>query len=442
VISFVQVGKTYPDGTVAVAATDLSAESGRITVLVGPSGSGKTTLLRMVNRMIDPTSGEILIDGVDVRSKSAPELRRGIGYVIQNAGLFPHRTVLANVMTVPRLLGWSKSKARERAMELLTTVGLEESHAKRYPFQLSGGQQQRVGVARALAADPPVLLMDEPFSAVDPVVRKDLQTELLRLQSELSKTILFVTHDIDEAIQLGDKVAVLNTGGVLEQFDTPTELLANPKNGFVESFLGLDRGVRRLSFFSSSGVPLRPEPVIAQDAPAAEVLARKGTQPWLLVVDGEQRPLGWLRADQVPASGDLSTVPVGDLTSYGHTFDAETDSLRAALDSAILSPSSRAVGVGVDGRVIGVASVEELVPAIRAAQDGSAPATIHGAALDAEQVGGLPADEGDGGGSGAESGASGAVEPGNPATGSPAADRPAPEHPGTGGDDDDNPETD
>ncbi|WP_323746598.1 ABC transporter ATP-binding protein [Catenulispora pinisilvae] len=382
-ISFVQVGKTYPDGTVAVAATDLTADSGRITVLVGPSGSGKTTLLRMVNRMIEPTGGEILIDGVDVRSKSAPELRRGIGYVIQNAGLFPHRTVLANVMTVPRLLGWSRDKARERAMELLTTVGLEESHAKRYPFQLSGGQQQRVGVARALAADPPVLLMDEPFSAVDPVVRKDLQTELLRLQSELSKTILFVTHDIDEAIQLGDKVAVLNTGGVLEQFDTPTELLANPKNEFVESFLGLDRGVRRLSFFSSTGVPLRPEPVVARDAPAAEVLARRGAQPWLLVVDGGHKPLGWLTAEQVPADGDLTKVAVGELVSYGHTFGAETDSLRAALDSAILSPSSRAVGVAEDGRVVGVASVEELVPAIRAAQSASVPDTGRGDLSDA-----------------------------------------------------------
>ncbi|ACU71996.1 glycine betaine/L-proline ABC transporter, ATPase subunit [Catenulispora acidiphila DSM 44928] len=433
-ISFVQVGKTYPDGTVAVAATDLTAESGRITVLVGPSGSGKTTLLRMVNRMIDPTSGEILIDGVDVRSKSAPELRRGIGYVIQNAGLFPHRTVLANVMTVPRLLGWSREKARERAMELLTTVGLEESHAKRYPFQLSGGQQQRVGVARALAADPPVLLMDEPFSAVDPVVRKDLQTELLRLQSELSKTILFVTHDIDEAIQLGDKVAVLNTGGLLEQFDTPTELLAHPKNAFVESFLGLDRGVRRLSFFSSSGVPLRPEPVVARSAPPAEVLARKGSQPWLLVVDEAHRPLGWLPADQVPGDGDLGSVPVGDLTSYGHTFDAETDSLRAALDSAILSPSSRAVGVGDDGRVIGVASVEELVPAIRAAQDGSAQATIHG---NPEIGEGGAADAGAGVD---EAGSTSPGQFGNPATGQvdlPVADQA--DRPETG--EDSNPET-
>ncbi|GAA2059444.1 ABC transporter ATP-binding protein [Catenulispora yoronensis] len=372
-ISFQQVGKTYPDGTVAVAATDLTADSGRITVLVGPSGSGKTTLLRMVNRMIDPTSGSILIDGVDVKSKPAPELRRGIGYVIQNAGLFPHRTVLANIMTVPRLLGWSKERAREKSMELLLTVGLEAEHAQRYPYQLSGGQQQRVGVARALVADPPVLLMDEPFSAVDPVVRKDLQTELLRLQSELEKTILFVTHDIDEAILLGDKVAVLNTGGVLEQFDSPSELLAKPKNEFVEGFLGVDRGVRRLSFFSSGAVPLRPEPVVAIDTPAQEVLARRSAQPWLLVVDTERKPVGWLLADHVPADGDLGKVAAGDLVSYGHTFTVEAESLRAALDSAVLSPSSRAVGVDAHGAVVGVASVEELVPAIRAAQDGSSP---------------------------------------------------------------------
>ena len=374
-ISFEQVGKTYPDGTVAVAATDLTADSGRITVLVGPSGSGKTTLLRMVNRMIEPTSGSILIDGVDIRSQSAPTLRRGIGYVIQNAGLFPHRTVLANIMTVPRLLGWSKEKARARAMELLLTVGLQEEHAGRYPFQLSGGQQQRVGVARALAADPPVLLMDEPFSAVDPVVRKDLQTELLRIQAELEKTILFVTHDIDEAILLGDRVAVLNTGGVLEQFDTPSELLAHPANAFVEGFLGVDRGVRRLSFFSSAPVPLRPEPVLAHDAPPHEVQAAKGGHEWLLLVDSDRKPLGWLRADQVPADGDLSTFPSAELTSFGHTFAIETDSLRAALDSAVLSPASRAVGVDADGRVVGVASVEDLVPAIRAAQDGSSPET-------------------------------------------------------------------
>jgi osmoprotectant transport system ATP-binding protein len=367
---------------VAVGSIDLTAESDRITVLVGPSGCGKTTLLRMVNRMIEPTSGEIRIDGVNVRDVSAPELRRGIGYVIQHAGLFPHRTILANIATVPRLLGWSREKSRSRALELMETVGLDPQYAKRYPHQLSGGQQQRVGVARALAADPPVLLMDEPFSAVDPVVRKDLQTELLRIQSELGKTILFVTHDIDEAIQIGDKVAVLNTavdpdgrvaGGVLEQFDAPAELLARPRNAFVEGFLGVDRGVRRLSFFGSDTLRLQTDPVIAQTAPPSEVLELAKAEPWLLVTGPDRRPLGWLAAQNVPPTGDLADVPVAELTSYGHAFDAEADSLRAALDSAVLSPSSRAVGVDDEGAVVGVASVEQLIPAIRAAQDGTSP---------------------------------------------------------------------
>jgi osmoprotectant transport system ATP-binding protein len=384
VISFMQVGKRYPDGTEAVRSIDLTAESGRITVLVGPSGCGKTTMLRMVNRMIEPTSGTIAVDGVDVRDVSAPQLRRGIGYVIQHAGLFPHRTILANVTTVPRLLGWPKEKARKRALELMETVGLDPAFAKRYPHQLSGGQQQRVGVARALAADPPVLLMDEPFSAVDPVVRKDLQNELLRIQNQLGKTILFVTHDIDEAIQIGDRVAVLNTGtdedgrvygGVLEQFDAPAELLAHPANPFVEGFLGVDRGVRRLSFFGSARLPLSADPVLSPDATPTEVRDKAAAQPWLLVTDRDRRPLGWLAAAQIPADGNIAEISPAEYTSYGHTFAAESDSLRAALDSAILSPSSRAVGVDGDGRVVGVASVEQLVPAIRAAQAGTAPET-------------------------------------------------------------------
>ena len=199
-IEFRGVTKRFADGTVAVDDLDLVAENGRITVLVGPSGCGKTTSLRMINRMVDPTSGTILVDGEDVRSRPPARLRRGIGYVIQQAGLFPHRTVLDNVATVPRLLGWRRGRARDRAAELLELVGLPKAMSERYPAQLSGGQRQRVGVARALAADPPVLLMDEPFSAVDPVVREGLQDELLRLQSELGKTIVFVTHDIDEAI--------------------------------------------------------------------------------------------------------------------------------------------------------------------------------------------------------------------------------------------------
>src|SRR3954464_11485056 len=240
-IEFRAVTKRFDDGTVAVQGLDLVAPEGQITVLVGPSGCGKTTSLRMVNRMIDPTSGTVLVNGREVRSQQPAQLRRGIGYVIQQAGLFPHRTIVDNVATVPLLLGWDKRKARDRARELMETVGLAPEMAGRYPGQLSGGQQQRVGVARALAADPPVLLMDEPFSAVDPVVRENLQDELLKLQSELGKTIVFVTHDIDEAVKLGDRVAVFRTGGLLAQYDEPGHLLAHPADDFVDGFVGRDR---------------------------------------------------------------------------------------------------------------------------------------------------------------------------------------------------------
>ncbi len=220
-IRFDHATKRYPDGTVAVDQLDLEAPSGKITVLVGPSGCGKTTSLRMINRMIEPTSGTVWLDDTDTASMPAHELRRQIGYVIQHAGLFPHRTIVDNIATVPFLLGTDKKQARATAMELLERVGLDPAFAQRYPAQLSGGQQQRVGVARALAADPPVMLMDEPFSAVDPVVREQLQEEFLRLQDELGKTIVFVTHDIDEAIKLGDQVAVLRVGGTLAQLAAP-----------------------------------------------------------------------------------------------------------------------------------------------------------------------------------------------------------------------------
>jgi osmoprotectant transport system ATP-binding protein len=249
-ITFEGVTKRYPDGTVAVDELSLEIPAGKITVLVGPSGCGKTTTLRMINRMVDPSTGTVTVDGEDVRRVDPPTLRRGIGYVIQQAGLFPHRTIVDNIATVPLLLGWSKDRARARARELMERVGLDPAMAKRYPFQLSGGQQQRVGVARALAADPPVMLMDEPFSAVDPVVRKSLQDEFLRLQSELKKTIVFVTHDIDEAIKLGHRIAVFQVGGTLAQYATPRELLAAPAGDFVTEFLGGERGIKRLSFFT------------------------------------------------------------------------------------------------------------------------------------------------------------------------------------------------
>ncbi len=286
-IRFDSVTKTYPDGTVAVDNLSLTAPSGKITVLVGPSGCGKTTSLRMINRMIEPTSGRIWIDDRDHSTTSPTELRRGIGYVIQHAGLFPHRTIVDNVATVPLLLGQNRRAARAKALELLERVGLPASFAKRYPAQLSGGQQQRVGVARALAADPPVMLMDEPFSAVDPVVREQLQNEFLRLQGELSKTIVFVTHDIDEAIKLGDQVAVMRVGGKLAQLATPADLLSNPVDDFVAGFVGRDRGYRALGFEPVPGLQLDPETTVrmGSDVSAAAAVARDG---WVLVVD-EQR---------------------------------------------------------------------------------------------------------------------------------------------------------
>ena len=278
-INFQSVSKVYPDGTPAVEDLTIEIPTGKITVFVGPSGCGKTTSLRMINRMIEPTGGVVLIDGKDTRSIDAPTLRRGIGYVIQNAGLFPHRTVLDNIATVPVLQGQSRRAARAAAGDLLARVGLDAAMGSSYPAQLSGGQQQRVGVARALAADPPVMLMDEPFSAVDPVVRAQLQDEFIRLQSELGKTIVFVTHDIDEAVKLGDQIAVFAVGGRLAQFARPAEVLSRPADDFVADFVGRDRGYRALSFVVSEDLPLHDEPTLAlgQAFPPAPVRPPRGS---------------------------------------------------------------------------------------------------------------------------------------------------------------------
>ena len=350
-IRFESITKRFPDGTTAVDELSLEAPSGQITVLVGPSGCGKTTSLRMINRMIEPSSGRIWLDDRDVATVNPAQLRRGIGYVIQHAGLFPHRTVVDNVATVPVLMGENRRTARARAVELLERVGLPRELADRYPAQLSGGQQQRVGVARALAADPPVMLMDEPFSAVDPVVREQLQNEFLRLQSELGKTIAFVTHDIDEAIKLGDWVAVMRVGGTLAQFATPAELLSEPADAFVAGFVGRDRGYRALAFTASGSLPLSDERPVALGEPMR--LARdRSRDGWTLVVDGGHEPQGWVAVGGL-SDGALAGTVTREQLNLGGTLARQSGTLREALDAALSSPSGRGVIVDDDGRLAG-----------------------------------------------------------------------------------------
>ncbi|MGX1770466.1 ABC transporter ATP-binding protein [Nocardia brasiliensis] len=347
-IEFRGISKTYPDGTHAVTDLDLRIESGSFTVFVGPSGCGKTTSMRMINRMITPSAGTITIAGQDISQVDPVKLRLGIGYVIQSGGLLPHRTVVDNVATVPVLRGDSRKAARAAALEVLDRVGLDRSLAGRYPAQLSGGQQQRVGVARALAADPPVLLMDEPFSAVDPVVRAELQVEMQRLQAELRKTIVFVTHDIDEAITLGDRVAVFGRGGVLQQYDPPDHVLAQPATDFVADFVGRDRGYRGLSFRTAKEVPLHE----IRTATAAEVPAlRLDRGDWVLIVDAERKPAGWI--DVTGVESVRAGHALADSTSAGGSLFTPTGDLRQALDAAISSPSGIGVAVDETGAVRG-----------------------------------------------------------------------------------------
>jgi osmoprotectant transport system ATP-binding protein len=376
-IRFDQVTKRFGDGTVAVDQLDLVAASGRVTVLLGPSGCGKTTSLRMINRLVEPTSGRIWLDGQDTASLPATTLRRRIGYVIQDAGLFPHRTVADNVATVPMLLGRSRRQARQDALGLLERVGLDPRLGRRYPAQLSGGQQQRVGVARALAADPPVLLMDEPFSAVDPVVRTQLQDELLRLQAELGKTVMFVTHDLDEAVKLGDRVAVLRTGGRLAQVAPPAELLSHPADDFVAGFIGRDRGYRALGFLPATYLNPSPEPTVPLGAPLSAV---RGLTPdgWTLVVDDRQRPRGWLRLPQGTATDtatDTDRVITAGLLQLGGMLAVQGGSLREALDAALSSPSGRGVMVDDDGRLLGVVTAAQVLAGLGPATAGTTTAT-------------------------------------------------------------------
>jgi osmoprotectant transport system ATP-binding protein len=357
-ISFENVTKTYPDGTNAVDGLSLIAPTGKLTVLVGPSGCGKTTSLRMVNRLIRPTSGTISLDGESTNGMDEAILRRRIGYVIQHAGLFPHRTILDNVAATPRLAGRSAREARAVALELIERVGLPSAFAKRYPWQLSGGQQQRVGVARALASDPAFMLMDEPFSAVDPVVRAQLQDEFLRLQREIGKTIIMVTHDIDEALKLGDQVAVMRTGGQLAQLASPEELLTAPADDFVADFVGRDRGYRSLGFTTADpSLRVRQEPSVTLGT-SAEDAAAATTDAWLLVVDEQQHPVGW-----VEPAALRGPVRTGDLNLSG-TVATTTGTMRQILDAALSAPSRRGVLVDDSGRLVGSVTAADVVSSL------------------------------------------------------------------------------
>ena len=362
-ITFDNVSKVYPDGTVAVDKLTITAPNGKITTLVGPSGCGKTTSMRMINRLIEPSSGTIELDGVDTQSLDRVALRRRIGYVIQNAGLFPHRTVVDNVAALPRLLGGSKKETRSAAMELLERVGLDAKFAGRYPWQLSGGQQQRVGVARALATDPPFLLMDEPFSAVDPIVRSQLQDEFLRLQADISKTIVMVTHDIDEALKLGDQVVVLREGGTLAQAATPAELLAAPSDAFVADFVGSARGYRALGFHISDDLlKLTDEPTITVGQTVSTIPTANGR--WVLAVDANNAPIGWVDTENV--RGD--SVQDSDVNLCA-TSAHRGDPLRDLLNSALSSPSGRCVVTDESGVLLGTATDHDVIDAIRRAKE-------------------------------------------------------------------------
>lgn len=356
-ISLDHVSKVYA-GMSDPAVRDLSLDiaEGEIAVLVGPSGCGKTTTLKMINRLIDSTSGTITVAGHDVMEVTAPELRRSIGYVIQQIGLLPHRTIADNIATVPKLLGWDRDRIDARIDELIDVVDLEHTMRDRYPSELSGGQRQRVGVARALAADPPVMLMDEPFGAVDPIVRGRLQDQFLDLQARLNKTIVMVTHDIDEAIKLGDKIAILNVGGVLEQFDSPMEILTNPANDFVIDFLGDDRGLKRLSLIPIGQAQLDPGPVVRPTATPSEVriVMERYQVDWIGVGEGERLD-GWVPATDLDGVADVGSAPLKRFRSY---LSADS-SLLDALDVVVSSRTS--VAAVFDGdRYLGMLTAETI----------------------------------------------------------------------------------
>jgi osmoprotectant transport system ATP-binding protein len=365
-LEFKHATKRYP-GAAEAAVDDLSLKvpAGEICVLVGPSGCGKTTAMRMVNRMIDITEGDILLDGRSVKERKPAELRREIGYAIQQIGLFPHLTVANNIATVPRLLGWDKARIRARIDELLELVSLDPAETRdRYPAQLSGGQRQRVGVARALAVDPPLMLMDEPFGAIDPINRERLQNEFLRLQKEIRKTIVFVTHDIDEAIKMGDRIAILKQGGKLAQYADPAELLMYPKGKFVEDFVGADRALKRLALQRVRDIDLWKAAMAREGEPVADVRARIADSDLhlALLVDEGGRPQGWL-SDRA-LSGERVTA---DLRSPAEPVLELDDVLRDALSDLLSSETRWGPVVDQHGRSVGVLGLDVISSFLRSA---------------------------------------------------------------------------
>ncbi len=359
------VTKVYP-GTSAPAVEQLTLdiEEGEILVLVGPSGCGKSTTLRLINRMIEPSGGQIYFDGEDVTDVNADVLRRRIGYVIQQIGLFPHQTIAQNIATVPRMLGWDKATVEARVDELLDTVGLDpDQYRGRYPKELSGGQAQRVGVARALGADPVVMLMDEPFGAIDPITRDRLQNEFLRLQGELRKTIVFVTHDIDEAIKMGDRIAILGERSVIRQIDTPERILAFPVDDFVDDFIGSGSTLKGLNFERVSSLDLKPYPTMGvTDSPdvGRAALAQTG-RDWLLLLDEERRPTRWLR----PGDLERGTDDLQALGQQVRSVVEQNATLHDTLEEMLKSSTGQAVVVDPRGRYHGVVEVQHLTEVIR-----------------------------------------------------------------------------
>ncbi|MGH8984128.1 MAG: ABC transporter ATP-binding protein [Acidimicrobiia bacterium] len=363
------VRKRFPNGTVAVEELTIEFPEGEICVLVGPSGCGKTTTLKMINRLIEPSSGRIFLDGEDVTHSDPVGLRRRMGYVIQQVGLFPHQTIAANVGTVPRLLGWGRGKVTARVDELLDLVGLDPAtYRGRYPAQLSGGQRQRVGVARALAADPPVLLMDEPFGAIDPVTRVRLQDEFLRLQDEVRKTIVFVTHDIEEAVKMGDRIAILDIGGILKQYDTPAEVLGNPSSPMVADFVGADRALKRLKVTPIDTDALEHPPTVQPTASLddARITMDRSGASWIAVVNGDSKLRGHVRAANADGSGT-----VADRAERVEAWVSTDDYLENALAAMLLTDYGWVAVVDGDD-FVGVLTPDAIYRALRISLDDAA----------------------------------------------------------------------